>query len=137
LVEISRALALHIRVGVINGQGRDLYVQACVFSKQSRLDEAESTARRAIELHSQVGEHYYHGLALAKLSSILWQRFKRDRTLADRTEALKTIDKAIKLFHWDESVDVAQCRCRRKEMVEDAPHMSCESIDHNDHVGRT
>jgi tetratricopeptide (TPR) repeat protein len=135
LTGICRALTLHAQADDIPGQGHDLYVQARILSQQSRLDEAESTIRKAVVLFSRLGQHYYQGRALAKLSATLWRRFKRDGASADHDEALETIDEAIRLFHfqwneWDLNKAIAWCRCNRKEMVEGAPHTTCEFVDH-------
>jgi len=135
LAGICRSLALHIQIGDISGQGNDLDIQTCVFLKQSRLDDAENTGREAVELYSKIGQHYNQGRALARLSSILWQKFKEDRIAANRANAFETLDKAIRLFCCDKIIEVAQCHCKRKEMVEGIPHASCEYVQvHNIHM---
>jgi tetratricopeptide (TPR) repeat protein len=123
LTGICHALALHIQIDDIPGQGDDLYIQACVFLEQLRLDEAEDTVRKAIELHSQSEGMYSEARDFATLSSILWQKQKGSKASGDPAQALEALDKAIHLFDKNNiKGELAQCNCKRQEIVEDALH---------------
>jgi len=131
LTGVCRALALHIQIDDISGQGDDLYIQACVFLEQSRLNEAEVTIRKALVLHSESGGLYGQARDLATLSSILWQKLKESGASTDFTEALEVLDEGINLFLKGRyRGELAHCRCKRKEMVENARHTTCEFVVH-------
>jgi hypothetical protein len=89
-------LALHIQIEDIPGQADDLYIQACVFLEQSRLDEAEDTIRKALEMHSQYEVLYSKGRDLATLSSMLWEKLKQSQLPGD--SAINMLTEAMCIF---------------------------------------
>ncbi|GLB42038.1 hypothetical protein LshimejAT787_1100530 [Lyophyllum shimeji] len=113
------ALKLHTQIGDIAGQADDIYIQACVFLEQYRLEEAEDTIRRALELHWKAGFLYGQALDLATLSSIMWQRCTgQEATPSDRAAALETLDRAAVAFaRCLAKREVSQCHLRYVEML--------------------
>lgn len=124
LAGVCHALALHIQIGDDAGQGDDLYVQACIFLKQSRLLEAEKTIIKALELHTQSSIFYSQVRDLATLNSVLWEKFKRDGVAECRVETIDALEKAIDTFNkTGDSQEGNDQHCKLREFEEDASHM--------------
>ncbi|KAF8068749.1 hypothetical protein FPV67DRAFT_1652208 [Lyophyllum atratum] len=112
------ALKLHTQIGDIAGQADDVYIQACVFLGQSRLEEAEDTIRRALDLHLKAGVVHGQALDLATLSSVLWQRCGDDEEA--RVEALQTLERAAQLFaRCVANRELRQCRQRYEAILKE------------------
>ena len=132
----SEALALHIEIGDEAGQGDDLYILATIFSVQGRLEDAEQTARKAVEMHELGSSIYGRARSLAALSDILWRI--RQRTIhmkdgsdkrppesgnvptdgaLDNENPLDVLTNAMKLFHQCEARgEFFECAQQKRRM---------------------
>ncbi|KAG5637354.1 hypothetical protein H0H81_004866 [Sphagnurus paluster] len=129
---ILYALKLHVQISDVAGQGNDLYIMACVFLEQSRLDEAEDTVRKALEMHERTGVVLEQALDLATLSSILWQRYNdpQEMRLGIRIEAIKVLENAAKLFHRCVARgEFFQCRTKWYAMIAEEPYLKCFAVE--------
>ncbi|KAG6811031.1 hypothetical protein H0H92_009302 [Tricholoma furcatifolium] len=124
---VSQALRLHVQIGDIGGQGDDLRIQACIFLEQSRLQEAEESVRRALELHTESKIALGRGLDLATLSSVLWQRHLQQSSGVVPSASLPTDNSADALHALERAADVfasfvadtelRQCQARFRDML--------------------
>ncbi|CAA7271025.1 unnamed protein product [Cyclocybe aegerita] len=74
---IAEALALHIQIDDIQGQGDDMYVLSGIFLQQDRFSDAENAVRQALDMHERTQAIYERGRDFARLSDILWQKSRK------------------------------------------------------------